>query len=158
MVTKWKAMEQKGGDLMFVSNYDHSIDDKGRFIMPSKFREQLDGRCVVTQGLDDNCLYIYQVSEWDAFMERLRALPNAKREIRAFQRMFTKNAETVEIDKQGRCLLSAKLRELAGIKDEIKLIGMDNKIELWSRESWERFEENEEFDFETVAENLDIII
>ncbi len=143
---------------MFVSNYEHSVDDKGRFIMPSKFREQLDGKCVVTWGLDENCLYIYRVPEWEEFVGRLRMLPNTRRDVRALQRRFLENAETVDIDKQGRCLLSAKLREFAGVKDEIRLVGMDNKIELWSMESWKRFKEKEDIDACEIAENLDLII
>ena len=143
---------------MFVSNYDHGVDEKGRFIMPAKFREQLDGKCVVTLGMDENCLYIYRIPEWEEFVERLRRLPNARREIRALQRRFMENAETVDIDKQGRCLLSAGLRSFAGIKDEIKLIGMDNKIELWSKESWLKFKEKDDIDFAAVAEDLDLVI
>ncbi len=145
---------------MFVGNYNHSVDEKGRFIMPSKYREELDGKCVVTRGADSNCLYIYRIPEWEAFMGRLRQIPNARREIRALQRRFTENCETIDIDKQGRCLISAGLREFAGIKDEIRLIGVDNKIELWSRESWEAFnkEEEEMFDLSAVAETLDLII
>lgn len=143
---------------MFVSNYSHSVDVKGRFIMPSKYRDQLDGRCMVTKGMDNRCLYIFTLSEWDDFAARLQALPNSKSEIRTLQRHFLAEAELVEIDKQGRCLISQQLREYAGISSGIKLLGLGNKIELWSSEYWTEFEDDSAIDVAEIAGNIDLII
>jgi len=143
---------------MFISNYSHSVDDKGRFIMPSKYRDQLDGRCMVTKGMDNHCLYIFTLSEWADFESRLLALPNSKSEIRILQRHFLSEAEMVEIDKQGRCLISQQLREYAGITSAIKLLGMGNKIELWSNENLAQFEENQQIDVADTAGSIDLII
>ena len=143
---------------MFNSNYSHSVDDKGRFIMPAKYRDLLDGRCMVTKGMDNRCLYIYTLSEWADFVARLLALPNSKPEIRALQRYFLSEAEMVEIDKQGRCLISQQLREYAGISSGIKLLGLGNKIELWSSEYWSEFEDDSAIDVAEIAGNIDLII
>lgn len=143
---------------MFNSNYSHSVDGKGRFIMPSKYRELLDGRCMVTKGMDNRCLYIYTLSEWADFEARLLALPNSKPEIRALQRYFLSEAEMVEIDKQGRCLISQQLREYAEINSCIKLLGMGNKIELWSSENLAEFEKETIVDVADIAGNIDFVI
>ncbi len=143
---------------MFNSNYSHSVDDKGRFIMPSKYRDLLDGRCMVTKGMDNHCLYIYTLTEWADFEARLLALPNSKPEIRALQRYFLSEAEMVEIDKQGRCLISQQLREYAGINSAIKLLGMGNKIELWSNENLAAFENETTVNVADTAGSIDFII
>ena len=143
---------------MFISNYSHSVDDKGRFIMPSKYRDQLEGRCMVTKGMDNHCLYIFTLNEWADFEARLLALPNSKSEIRILQRHFLSEAEMVEIDKQGRCLVSLGLREYAGITSAIKLLGLGNKIELWSSENWAEFENDNIVDVAETAGNIDLII
>lgn len=143
---------------MFVSNYSHSVDDKGRFVMPSKYRDQLDGRCMVTKGMDNHCLYIFTLDEWEDFAARLRALPNSKPEIRNLQRHFLAEAELAEIDKQGRCLISIQLREYAGITSGIKLLGLGNKIELWSSENWTEFETETTVDVADIAGSIDLII
>lgn len=143
---------------MFVSNYSHSVDDKGRFIMPSKYRDQLEGRCMVTKGMDNHCLYIFTLNEWEDFAARLRALPNSKPEIRGLQRHFLAEAEMAEIDKQGRCLISQQLREYAGITSAIKLLGLGNKIELWSSENWAEFETAQTVDVADTAGSIDLII
>lgn len=140
---------------MFKGSYDHSVDDKGRFIMPSKFREQLEGTCCVTRGMDGGCLYIFKPDEWDSFAARLRELSGSKKNVRILRRHFFEHAENVDIDKQGRCLLSSKLREYAGISEGIRLVGMDNKIELWSMENWKKFQEKETYDIEAIAEDMD---
>ena len=143
---------------MFVGNYSHSVDGKGRFIMPSKYRDQLDGRCMVTKGMDNRCLYIFTLSEWEDFASRLQALPNSKSDIRKLQRHFLAEAELVEIDKQGRCLISQQLREYAGISSGIKLFGLYNKIELWSSEYWTDFDDGSWVDVAEIAGNIDLII
>ena len=143
---------------MFTGNHTRSADDKGRFIMPHQYRELLDGRCMVTKGLDEHCLYVFDMQEWYAFAERLRALPNTKENIRKLQRHFLAEAEQIEIDKQGRCLISSELRAYAGIKGEIKLMGMDNKIELWSVENWKDYNDGDDFNAAEAADSIDLVI
>ena len=104
---------------MFMGEYNHTIDAKGRLIIPSKFREVLGDEFVVTKGMD-GCLFVFDDPEWQAFEEKLRALPMIDKEARQFTRFFLAGAASVEVDKQGRILLPAVLREFAGItKDEI---------------------------------------
>lgn len=143
---------------MFRGNYSHSVDDKGRFIMPSKYRDELEGRCMVTKGMDNHCLYIFTLNEWADFESRLLALPNSKSEIRILQRHFLAEAETVEIDKQGRCLISQQLREYAGITSSIRLLGLGNKIELWGIENLTQFEENNQVDVADIAGDTELRI
>lgn len=143
---------------MFTGNFVRSADDKGRFIMPQQYREILDGRCMVTKGLDEHCLYVYDMQEWYAFAARLRALPNTKESIRKLQRHFLAEAEQIEIDKQGRCLISSELRAYAGIKGEIKLLGIDNKIELWSIENYNDYHKDDDFNASETADSIELVV
>ena len=120
---------------MFMGEYNHSLDEKGRVIMPSKFRELLGENFVVTQGLD-GCLFVYANEEWERFVEGLRQLPGNK-EARQLQRYFMAGATLCEVDKQGRILLPAKLRQQAGLEKEVIFVGVLSKIEIWSKERWE---------------------
>jgi len=133
----------------FKGEFNHSIDAKGRVILPSRFREELGEEFVMTVGLD-GCLFIYPNDEWEIFAEKLRNLPGTK-DGRRLQRFFYSNAVTCEIDKQGRVLIPAKLRERGSLEKDIVFIGMDNKIEVWNRSSWN---ENTFEDMDEVAENM----
>ena len=133
----------------FKGEFNHSIDAKGRVILPSRFREELGEEFVMTVGLD-GCLFIYPNDEWEIFAEKLRQLPGTK-DGRRLQRFFYSNAVTCEIDRQGRVLIPAKLREKAGLEKDIVFIGMDNKIEVWDRDDWN---ENSFEDMDEVAENM----
>ncbi len=128
-----------GADNMFMGEYDHSIDTKGRIIVPAKFREALGESFVVTQGLD-GCLFVYPQEEWSEFVEQLKGLPGTK-EARQLQRYFLAGAATLEIDKQGRVLIPAKLRAQAGLEKEVKFVGVLSKVEVWSKERWEANED-----------------
>lgn len=120
---------------MFMGEYSHSLDEKGRIIVPSKFRESLGDRFVVTLGLD-GCLFGYPLDKWEEFVEKLKQLPGNK-EGRQLQRYFLACATECETDKQGRTLIPAKLRENASIEKEIVFVGVLDKIEIWSKEKWE---------------------
>ena len=120
---------------MFMGEYNHTVDAKGRLIVPSKFREQLGDEFVITKGLD-NCLFVYDNSEWAALEEKLRALPITNTAGRKFSRFLLGSAATCEVDKQGRVLLPAVLREHAGIEKEAVLAGVLNRVEIWSKERW----------------------
>ena len=119
---------------MFMGEYNHTIDAKGRLIIPAKFREPLGEEFVLTRGLD-GCLYIYPMDEWEAFEEKLRALPLTNKDARAFSRFFVAGATTCELDKQGRILVPATLREFAGLNKDVVLTGNLTRIEVWSKEN-----------------------
>ena len=135
---------------MFMGECFHTLDPKGRLIIPSKFREELGERFILTMGLD-GCLFAYPMEEWIQFVERLRTLPGT-REGRQLQRLFMACAAEVDVDKQGRFLIPTKLREQAGLVKDVVLVGVLSKIELWSRERWE--ESNSFGAMDDIAEHM----
>lgn len=135
---------------MFMGTYEHSIDTKGRVIIPAKFREQLGESFVVTLGLD-GCLFVYPEEEWEDFVKQLRELPGSK-EARKLQRYFMAGAAPCDADKQGRVLIPANLREKVGLEKDIVFVGVMSKIEIWSKEHWD---ENDDFDnVDEIAEHM----
>ncbi len=130
---------------MFMSEYSHTIDPKGRLIVPSKFREQLGDVFVVTKGMD-GCLFVYANEDWAAFEEKLTGLPLINKEARQFARFFMAGAAMVEVDKQGRILLPANLRAFAGLDKDVVLVGVGSRIEIWSRENWESMDTDSSMD------------
>lgn len=137
--------------LMFMGEYNHTIDAKGRVIVPSKFRETLGDEFVVTKGLD-GCLFVYDNNEWAAFEEKLKSLPITNKDARQFVRFFLAGAASVEVDKQGRILLPGSLREFAELIKDVVLIGVGSRIEIWSKERWEGTAAFEDMDM--VAEHM----
>lgn len=136
---------------MFMGEYNHTIDAKGRLIIPSKFRELLGEEFVLTKGLD-GCLSIYPMDEWKAFEEKLRALPLTNKNARTFTRFFVAGATNCELDKQGRILVPQTLREFAGLDKDVVLTGNLNRIEVWSKEKWN---ENRNYDdMDSIAEGM----
>ena len=120
---------------MFMGEYNHTIDAKGRIIIPSKFREALGENFVVTLGLD-GCLFVYPNEEWLTFVNQLKNLPGNK-DARQLQRYFMAGAADCEVDKQGRILIPSKLREHASLDKDVVFVGVLSKIEIWSKERWE---------------------
>ena len=120
---------------MFMGEYSHTLDAKSRIIMPAKFREELGEQFVLTLGLD-GCLYAYPNAEWESVVEQLNQLPSSK-EARKIQRYFLSSASPCELDKQGRVLIPAVLREFAGITKDAVLVGVGSRVEIWSKERWE---------------------
>lgn len=139
---------------MFMGEYKHSIDSKGRLILPAKFREELGESFVVTRGLD-NCLFIYPEKEWMEFDEKLQALPLINESSRKLNRFFHSGATLCEPDKQGRILIPQSLREHAGLDKEACLIGMGKKIEIWSKERWDENINAVNDDMDTVLANME---
>lgn len=137
---------------MFMGEYNHTVDAKGRLIVPSKFREQLGDEFVVTKGLD-GCLFVYENTEWKLLEDKLHALPLTNLNARKFSRFFLAGATTCEVDKQGRILLPAILRDFAKIEKDAVLVGVGSRIEIWSRESWTAA--NVYDDMEEIAENME---
>ncbi len=136
---------------MFMGEYNHTIDAKGRLIVPSKFREALGDTFVVTKGLD-GCLFVYDNDEWQAFEEKLKSLPITNKEARQFARFFLAGAAEVEVDKQGRILVPNILREFAQISKDVVLIGVASRIEIWSKERFEGIGAFEDMD--EIAEHM----
>ena len=136
---------------MFMGEYNHTIDTKGRLIVPSKFRETLGDEFVVTKGLD-GCLFVYDNAEWAVFEEKLKALPLTNKDARSFVRFFLAGAAGVEVDKQGRILLPSVLREFAQITKDVVLVGVASRIEIWSKEKWESASSYEDMD--EIAEHM----
>ncbi len=137
--------------MMFMGEYNHTIDAKGRLIVPSKFREALGDTFVVTKGLD-GCLFVYDNKEWNAFEEKLKSLPLTNKEARQFARFFLAGAAEVEVDKQGRILVPNILREFAQISKDVVLIGVASRIEIWSKERFEGIASFEDMD--EIAEHM----
>lgn len=137
--------------MMFMGEYNHTIDAKGRLIVPSKFREALGDTFVVTKGLD-GCLFVYDNEEWQAFEEKLRSLPITNKEARQFARFFLAGAAEEEVDKQGRILVPNILREFAQISKDVVLIGVASRIEIWSKERFEGMASFEDMD--EIAEHM----
>lgn len=136
---------------MFMGEYNHTIDAKGRLIIPAKFRELLGTEFVLTRGLD-GCLFIYPMDEWKAFEQKLRALPLTNKNARTFSRFFVAGAAMCELDRQGRVLVPQTLREFAGLEKDVVLTGNLDRIEVWSKEKWS---ENCDYDdMDEIAENM----
>lgn len=145
-----------GDESMFIGEYNHTIDSKGRLIVPSKFREALGDEFVVTKGLD-GCLFVYPMEEWTAFTDKLKELPLTKKDARQFSRFFLAGAASCEVDKQGRILIPAVLREFAGLEKDAVLVGVSSRIEIWSRSNWEKISDVDIEDMDNIAEHMEDI-
>ena len=139
---------------MFMGEYSHNIDAKGRMIVPSKFREQLGDEFVVTKGLD-GCLFVYPNEEWQNIEEKFRNVPLTSKDARKFSRFFFAGATTCEVDKQGRILIPSVLREFASLQKDVVFVGVGSRIEIWSKESWNDSISNYDDNMDEVAENMD---
>ncbi len=137
---------------MFMGEYNHTIDAKGRLIIPSRLRDALGDEFVVTKGLD-GCLFAYPKEEWSAFEEKLGALPLTNSNARKFSRFFLAGAAVAELDKQGRILIPPVLREFAKLEKEVVLVGVSRRVEIWSKERWA--EANTFDDVEEIAEHME---
>lgn len=136
-----------------MGEYHHSIDDKGRIIVPMKFRENLGQSFIVTRGLD-HCLFIYPHTEWAHLEAKLKALPFTKADARAFTRFFFSGACEVELDKQGRIRLPVNLRGFAKLEKECVVIGVSTRIEIWCKELWDQYYSDSEESFNKIAESI----
>lgn len=135
---------------MFMGEYNHSIDAKGRVIVPSKFREQLKDEFVITKGFD-GCLYGYTMEEWANIEEKFKTVTLTSKDARKFLRFFFSGAATCEVDKQGRILIPPNLREYAGLEKDIVSAGVFQRIEIWSKDRWL---ENTYEDMDEIAEHM----
>lgn len=139
---------------MFMGEYNHTIDSKGRLIVPARFREALGDEFVITKGLD-GCLFVYAEKEWQVFEEKLRSLPLTNKNSRQFTRFFLAGAAACEVDKQGRVLIPQVLRDFAALEKDVVLVGVASRIEIWSRQRWDECMDNYDDDMDEVAENME---
>ncbi len=142
-----------GETIMFMGEYRHNVDEKGRLIIPAKFREELGDSFVVTRGLDRS-LFVYPQGEWKILEGKLKSLPFTKKDARAFTRFFFSGATECELDKQGRVNIASPLREYAHIEKECVIIGVSNRVEIWSKAIWEDYFMESEESFSEIAENI----
>lgn len=136
---------------MYMGEYNHTIDTKGRLIVPMKFREQLGDKFIITRGFE-GCLMIYDNDEWEKVQEKIATQSILSKEARALHRYLIGGATIAEIDKQGRTLVPPILRNAAGITKDVVLLGVGNKIEVWSKEKWDI--QNDCMNIEDIAEQL----
>ena len=142
---------------MFYGEFAHSLDRKGRLIIPSKFREAIKEayaeKLYITRGLD-KCLFVFTEEEWKTQETKFKSMSFTKSEHRKFNRIFFSGASDTAPDKQGRILLPGYLKDFASIKKEVVFIGVSNRIEIWSKELWREFYGNNKESYEQIAENL----
>lgn len=139
---------------MFIGEFQHTIDSKGRLFIPARFREGLGDKFILTKGLD-GCLFVYPPSEWTAIEQKMRSLPFTKADARAFVRFFFSGATECEVDKQGRILIPASLRVYAGLEKETMIIGISSRVEIWARQRWEEYSNEASASAELLAEKIE---
>lgn len=138
---------------MFIGEYHHTIDEKGRIIIPAKFREMLGDNFIVTRGIE-NCLFVYSMDDWTKITDKLNSLPFTRRDARTFNRFFMSGATSVELDKQGRINISAPLIDYAHLVKDCVVIGTGDRIEIWGQEAWDLFFDSTKDNMSDIAENL----
>lgn len=141
---------------MLIGEYEHSLDAKGRLIMPAKLRTDMGENFIITKGLD-GCLFVFSQNEWSNFESKLKELPLTNKNARDFVRFFLSGATECEIDKQGRFLLVNTLREYAEITKEVIIIGVGTRLEIWDKEKWKKYNSNENISADTIAENMTML-
>lgn len=139
---------------MFQGEYRHSLDSKGRLILPAKIREELGDTFTITRGLD-GCLYIYAPEDWKKFSEKIHGLPQSSKQSRKVQRHFIGASQNCEVDKQGRFLIPSSLRDDAHIEKDVTVLGLWDHIELWSSEVYEAYQNDDDVSIEDMAAELD---
>jgi len=138
---------------MFIGEYHHNLDDKGRLAVPKKFRATLQKGAVVTRGLD-NCLFLYTKKEWEKLAEKLSSLPFAQANTRAFARLMLAGAMDVGFDTQGRVVIPEYLREYAGLNKEVVVAGLYSRLELWDKDKWTEYKTRTEAESNVIAEKM----
>ena len=136
-----------------MGEFHHNLDDKGRIIVPSRLREELGESIIVTRGLE-NCLFIYSENEWSKVVSKLKTLPFTKKDARSFTRMFLSGATNAEFDKQGRIKIAIPLLEYAGLQKECVIIGVNDRLEIWSKEKWNSYMTKSSENLSDLADHL----
>ncbi|HEX3032087.1 MAG TPA: division/cell wall cluster transcriptional repressor MraZ [Bacillota bacterium] len=138
---------------MFMGEYQHTIDPKGRLIVPAKFREGLGEQFIATRGLD-KCLFVYPMEEWKILEQKLKTLPLTQADARSFVRFFFSGATECELDKQGRILIPANLREYGQLDKDVVFVGIASRVEIWAKERWDDYSSQAEENFDETAQKL----
>jgi len=138
---------------MILGEYKHNLDSKGRVAIPAKFRSKIEAGAIITRGLD-RCLFVFAAKEWESLVGKLTALPLAQSNSRAFVRLMLAGAVDVKLDNQGRILIPDYLRKYAGLKKQVVVAGLYNRIELWDEETWEQYKSKTESASDEIAEKL----
>jgi MraZ protein len=142
---------------MWYGEFSHTLDEKSRFILPSKFRDKIktlvDKRFYLTRGLE-KCLFFFHESEWRKVEEKLQNVSFTKKDSRFFNRLLFSGAQEIEIDVQGRIIIPEYLKEFSGIKKEIIIMGVSDRIEIWDKENWKKFYQENSQKFEDISESL----
>ena len=138
---------------MLIGEFEHSIDTKGRLVLPAKIKDDLGKEFIVTKGLD-GCLFGYSLEEWNKFEEKLKTLPLTNKITRDFVRFFLSGAVEEETDKQGRFLLPANLREYASLTKDAVIIGVGTRIEIWDKKKWNEYNSEENLSVDSIAEKM----
>lgn len=136
-----------------MGEYQHSLDEKGRVIIPARFRDALGASFVITRGLD-NCLFVYPQSEWSLLENKMKSLPFTRSDARAFTRFFFSGAVECELDKQGRVNIPNNLRSYGRLDKDCVIIGVSNRVEIWGKEHWEQYFQSSEESFNEIAEKI----
>lgn len=138
---------------MFIGEYAHTVDEKGRLAVPAKFRRQLESGVVVTRGLD-HCLFVYPREEWEKMAAKLAALPISRKQSRAFARLMLAGAWDAELDSQGRVMVPEYLRQYASINKHAVVAGLYNRIEIWNEDAWHAYRTQTEAASDEIAEGM----
>jgi MraZ protein len=153
----WNKVVKSGGKWMFYGEFDHSIDEKNRVIIPSRFRDALsdsgNDKLFITRGFEE-CLFVFTELEWKNQEAKFKALPFTKKEVRRFKRIFFSGAMDVEPDKQWRVLIPDYLKEYALITKDVKIVGVSNHFEIWDLKKWNEFYASSRENYEDIAEDL----
>lgn len=142
----------KSGDNMFMGQYSHTIDEKGRIIIPAKIRNDLGNNFIVTRGLD-GCLFIYSNTEWSNIINKYKELPDSK-DKRSFMRVFLSGANICEYDKQGRINIPQSLIDYANLSKECMIVGVFDRLEIWSKDNWDNFINDNSANLSSIADSL----
>ena len=138
---------------MLIGEYEHTLDVKGRMILPAKLREDMGDKFIITKGLD-GCLFGFSKREWTNFEEKLKTLPLTNKNARDFVRFFLSGAVEAEIDKQGRFLIPGNLRDYSSLDKEAIITGVGTRVEIWDKERWKTYNSEENLSADQIAENM----
>ena len=138
---------------MFLGEYQHTLDSKGRVVLPSKFREDLEEGCVITKG-QERCLFVFPLDQWEREVSRVRNLPRTSLPARNYARTFFAGATDQSLDKQGRIAIPPSLRDYAGLSGDVIVVGVADRIEVWNPEQWQAISEEADASYSEIEETL----
>lgn len=138
---------------MFIGEYQHNLDTKGRITMPSKFREELGNTFYITKGMD-GCLFVFPEDEWIEMDKKIKALRLSRKDARGIARLFYAGAIDVSLDKMGRVLLPGNLRQYASLEKEAIIIGVSSRVEIWDKDRWQSYNDDDDFNYDMLTESM----